>query len=352
MQIVWTLLTRGDPLAAVRRFLHDLWPYAEIEGMVVQMEPDGRARLGTTIFPERAVLPEANLVDDPQQLLSSDPFLPVVPINTTRLVGEIAKKGGDKRIGAVLRPCEARALRRLPDIAPFIPQRWLLIGVDCLGSYPVEDYIWRLEKAGTAEQLTRQELRNVRQGGISPDRFRPACQMCMAAEVPELDISIGILGMPVKEAILVGVKDEEMAKRLNLERITDGLASLALVEQHARMLELVSERRGRYQERAIDDLPAGLPEEMEDLLAHLRHCMALSVPCQVCLHVCPVYSWDWQPSGDENPAYWKAAMAWLDSCAGCGMCEQACPDHLPLAAIHNRISRQMEHTQANSLRYM
>ncbi|MEW6568729.1 MAG: hypothetical protein AB1449_11305 [Chloroflexota bacterium] len=29
------------------------------------------------------------------------------------------------------------------------------------------------------------------------------------------------------------------------------------------------------------------------------------------------------------------------SCSGCGMCEEACPDHLPLAAITRRLHLQL-----------
>ncbi|MBL6966425.1 MAG: 4Fe-4S dicluster domain-containing protein, partial [Anaerolineales bacterium] len=35
------------------------------------------------------------------------------------------------------------------------------------------------------------------------------------------------------------------------------------------------------------------------------------------------------------------AMRWLISCAGCGMCEQACPQHLPLSIIFNHIQSQL-----------
>jgi formate dehydrogenase subunit beta len=339
MEIVWALLTGGDPLATVQRFLHDLWMQAKIEGMIIQLDPDGG------VAPKETELPVSSLTYDPQQVLSCNPFLPVVPVNTARLVAETAKTVGEKRLGVILRPCEARALHRLQDITHFDFQNWLLIGVDCLGSYSVEDYAWRLEKAGSAQHLTRQELRNARQGGISPDRYRPACQMCLAAEVPDLDIRIGILGMQVKDGILISVKNEEMAKRLGLERITDGLAPTSLVKQHACMLEFIRERRNRFQGRAIDGLPVGLPEDMENLLVHLEHCAALNVerggPCQACLEVCPVYGRDWQPGGDDTPAYWNTVEAWLSSCAGCGMCEQACPDHLPLAAIHRRISLEI-----------
>jgi len=35
-------------------------------------------------------------------------------------------------------------------------------------------------------------------------------------------------------------------------------------------------------------------------------------------------------------------VRWLVSCVSCGMCEQACPNHLPLTAIISRISRELK----------
>jgi Fe-S oxidoreductase len=35
---------------------------------------------------------------------------------------------------------------------------------------------------------------------------------------------------------------------------------------------------------------------------------------------------------------------WLAACVVCGMCEQACPKHLPLAAIHSHIRKELTQT--------
>jgi predicted aldo/keto reductase-like oxidoreductase len=33
---------------------------------------------------------------------------------------------------------------------------------------------------------------------------------------------------------------------------------------------------------------------------------------------------------------------WLLSCAGCGMCEQSCPQHQPLSAVFSHIREQID----------
>jgi predicted aldo/keto reductase-like oxidoreductase len=37
---------------------------------------------------------------------------------------------------------------------------------------------------------------------------------------------------------------------------------------------------------------------------------------------------------------------WLASCAGCGMCEQSCPQHLPLSAIFTHVKQQLQQALA------
>ena len=49
------------------------------------------------------------------------------------------------------------------------------------------------------------------------------------------------------------------------------------------------------------------------------------------------------PSRDKDDNYARAdVMRWLISCAGCGICEQSCPDHLPLSSIFGFIREQLK----------
>jgi Fe-S oxidoreductase len=34
--------------------------------------------------------------------------------------------------------------------------------------------------------------------------------------------------------------------------------------------------------------------------------------------------------------------SWLASCAGCGMCEQSCPSHLPLSIIFTNVKQKVK----------
>jgi Fe-S oxidoreductase len=85
-------------------------------------------------------------------------------------------------------------------------------------------------------------------------------------------------------------------------------------------------------QRAIAGLEVGLPTGPLSLARHLASC----APCQECLEACPIFASE-PVDGGDNPA-WRS---WLKSCLTCGLCEQACPNHLPLTAVHARIKQDL-----------
>jgi formate dehydrogenase (coenzyme F420) beta subunit len=325
MTEVWMIRTHNDPLAAIRQLIQNIWGQARLAGMLAPVYDDGETR--TT----------PKMLTTPDQVPEIDPCVPLMPVNAGKLVAAQARQHPGVRYGAVLRSCEARALdeicrREELDLSP-----WLIIGVDCLASFPVEDFDWRLQKAGTIEDLTRENLSHARQGGIALHRFRNACQMCTTPEAGHADLSICLLGLPVKEIILVKAKHAATAGEIRLSQITDGLADPVLIDQYDQMLETLHERRTRTLERMIADLSVDLPDDVDSLVTHLQNC----APCRDCLDVCPIYASEVAQVGDGETITREAAIRWLVSCVSCGMCEQACPNHLPLTAVVRRIKEQL-----------
>jgi formate dehydrogenase subunit beta len=317
----WLITTQGDLLAATRRFLRDLWSNADLKGMLVMLQT----------APDKP--PSPVLVEDQTQLEASNPFAPLVNLNTAGLIAGLARSRPRERFAAILRPCELRALAEIQRQKPFNLDHWLIIGVDCLGSFSGEDFAWRLSKAGTVDQLTHLELRNARQGGIAPHRYRLACQMCSPLELPETDLYLGLLGLPVRELFLVTTKNQETADRLCLSQITAGLAEASLVSQHKRMLATTGERRSRFSERALRELDSGYPATAGEWAAHLSDCTFE----QRCLEACPVYSL----FGDGRQDLTDTVKRWVASCVECGLCEEACPEHLPLSVILRRLRKNI-----------
>jgi len=314
----WVLKTEEDVLGRLRTFLADLWSRAALEGLLV---PTYHADQG---------LPGPRLLLSPTDLPDADPFIPLVRINSARLVEQLARQRPHARLAAVLRSCEARALSERSKRNGFSLANWLLIGVDCLASFSQSDFDWRLDKAGDIHLLSQQVLRNARQGGISPDRFRMACQMCTLPGAHSPDLCIHLIGLPIKQFALLSVHNPSLAQRLALPAISDGRAPDWLLDQHARISAALQNRHARFKQRFQAELQASLPADVDTWIQHLHGCH----DCRACLEACPLYI-------DQLDAGRSAVIEWLSGCVACGMCEEACPKGLPLTAILDRIHQDL-----------
>ena len=322
MMTTLALKTNNDPLLSVRRFLQKIWATVGLESMIIP------------VYQRERMTVQSALIDNPDYLLDADPFAPLMQTNAGRMVAQLAKIHTHPHKAAVLRACEIRALDEYVRREGLNLENWLIIAVDCVACFPAQDFDWRVEKAGNVEMLTRQVLRNARQGGIAPYRFRSACQMCSGPEPSHVDMCIQLLGLPVKETLLVAVKNQVIADELDLRNATDGPAPAALINQRERMLEKIETRRRKVREWKIAQLPPDMPANIEQLTHFLMNCQ----PCTACMAACPVHADELVPAAKNGTLTHKMVTRWLQSCAECGMCEQACPKGIPLAAIMDRIT--------------
>lgn len=319
----YMLKTHDNPLARIRVFLKDIWEYANLDGMLIPIYQGSKSVEQTIIY-------------HPEDLRTADPFVPLMRANTGKIVSELARKHPNDHMAAILRPCEIRALYEQVRHTGVDLENWLLIGVDCAACFPAQDFEWRVEKAGSVEALTNEVLRNVRQGSIALDRFRPACSMCTKPGSPREEICIGLLGLPVRDTLLIGINDDVILNKLDLDKVCDGLATPELIEQHERMLKIIEERRAHIRERQMNELTPDLPANIEQFITFLENCQ----PCTSCMEACP--DGEHIRSAIQNGTTTNdIVMDWISSCAECGMCEQACPKEVPLVAIADRIRREM-----------
>ena len=331
MNTQWIVRTQGDPLQATRRFLEALWTRAGLEAMFVPVCDPGGFRV------------TARLVDQPAALAEADPFAPVLARNGASEAARLARAGTGKPCAAVLHACEVRALGELIKREPLVPGRLLVIGVDCLATFPVEEFEQRAQAAGGADAVTREALKFARQGGILLYRDRPACQMCASPAPEATDLCLGLLGLPANELILVSARDTQTAERLHLAEITDGEAPQSVVGDRQSMCAALADRRERTRQRMVETL-TGMPATVQELVAHLTACE----PCEECLKACAVYAGELSVPGQTEAELIQHVSHWIVACAGCGMCEQACPRHLPLAAIIGQISRELARSASGS----
>lgn len=325
MNTTHILETNEKPVEAIRKFLAALWIETNLQGILALTFQDETAQI------------QHRLLQSPEELAALNPFLPFVPMNSAKIVTQFAAQHPTGRFGAILRPCEARALFYNARFSFKNRHRWLLIGVDCLASYPIQDLEWRTQKAGGMEPLVRETLRFARQGGIAPYRYRSACQMCIPTAPQYVDINISLIGLPIRRFILIEIKRKEIADRLRIASFTSGIAPYGLLIQHQAALSRLARSHDNTRTRLVNSLPTELPARPDELVAYLKNC----TPCQKCLEACPIYAGELANQGNGEDVASLEARRWLASCVMCGQCEQACPRQLALTAIHGRISQML-----------
>jgi formate dehydrogenase subunit beta len=268
----WSLETHGDPLGKVHSLIRQIWLESNLDGMLVTMNGSEDVN----------ALPR--YIVDIESIAEINPFKPLMEINIARLIPDLLTSHTYVRIGALLRPCEMRALTEMTKHASFKIDNLLTISVDCLGTLPADEYQWRLqrlEKTHPAEQASSSEstdelayetLSFARQGGIIPYRYRSACQVCLSPAAEQANINIHILGLPVRQQMLLSVTDPKIAEVNHLEKLTDGIADMALIEQHERILSKMRERHQRTMERVNEGLGGLLPANVDAVIRQLESC--------------------------------------------------------------------------------
>lgn len=325
MDINYELETNGDPIGALQDFFTAIWQEADLHTMLVPAESSS----------DQPGVPV--LIDKPSELANVNPFKPVMSLNAARQIPALKSTKEGSNLAALLRPCEMRALIEMVKHDSFTMDNLLTISADCLGTYPESDFFWRADRKDSASKLSHETLKFARQGGIMAYRYRSACQLCQQPNAASADINIGVIGLPVRKTILVNAKNEASAEKYQLSKHTSRPASDRLMEMHSSMLVKLSERRVRTQERVIQGLGEILPADVDGLIQQFKSCG----DCSACLDNCPICETDYPRRGDDGAYVHRDIVRWLISCAGCGMCEQACPNHQPLSAIFNHLRQQL-----------
>jgi formate dehydrogenase subunit beta len=339
----YTLEVEDDALGTMTAFLRGLLEKEIVDALLVPRHTPTGDNVVQTLF------------TDPAKLENIDPIAPVLPVNSAKLVANLTATGAVGRLGAVLRSCEVRALIELVKLKQASLDNVILIGVDCLGTYEMNDYA-DLVASGEGD-LSANLLAQAKEGRLEPHDgypFRVACQMCEYPVPQGVDLALHLIGVDTASEIWIAASDE-LAEQLELSPTEVPAARQEAVD--ALVAERTAERDRRFEEfrERVADMPS--------LLAEFSRC----IRCHNCMVACPIcyckecifrtatfdhasaqyFRWANRKGSIRMPTdtlifQLTRLNHMVSSCVGCGLCTSACPNDLPVATIFRTVGERVQ----------
>jgi formate dehydrogenase subunit beta len=301
------------------------------------------------------------LIRDPHMLGGGCALSPTMPVQSARVVSNLSIKSLGKKVGAVMKSCEIRAIVELTKFLQVKLDNLYLIGIDCPGTFEVPDYARMVQEGKGGEKLTRELFRGMERGeGAAPEgySFRPACQMC-EYPVPQADIVLKLYGYPTDRE--VGI---EVGERLEKEIEEKGILSFSGQDSptRAQVVGKVVDERVKKRDVVFKEFK-GMVKDLPSFLDRFATC----IRCHNCMVACPIcyckecvfrtaifehegdqfLRWADRKGGIRMPTdtliFHLIRMSHMvTSCIGCGLCDSACPSRLPVASLFRSVGDKIQ----------
>lgn len=335
--------------AAVVGFLQQVLADPEVSALFVPM------RQGGGIMPA--------LVTDPARLQGADPLAPAFPFNAARQVAKLTRGDSEGVVAAVLRPCEIRAFVELVKLNQGNADNLLLIGLDCHGALSNREFHAALQAQGGdgLDQLSRQVLRQLRDGGNGGAPLARACQVCEHPAPQGADVTLGLFGVDWERELPVLAQTPSGEGLLNRIGLTDFDAAPLLRQREAALQELLTSRATARE--ALTEDTARQVDSPAKLAAYLEGCVncyncRVACPvcyCKECVFVTDVFDHEpWQYMGwakrqgalrmpVDTMFYHLTRLAHSSmACVGCGQCSNACPNDIPVMELFRTVGAKTQ----------
>ncbi|HEY50397.1 MAG TPA: formate dehydrogenase [Dehalococcoidia bacterium] len=337
-----TLPVENGVLGAIRQFLAGLLEKKLVDALLVPLE----LPTGENVVP--------TIVSRPEQVQRANPLAPVLPVNAARLVSRVTLvSSSPERLGVVLRSCELRALVELVKLKQASLDKLLLIGIDCFGTYSVNDYEKSVKESASS---TEDFLNRAREGKEDP-LLRKACQICEYPVPMGADLTIGLLGVDLAKGILLVAgtpEGEKVIEEMGLEEAKAG-------ERQPAVEKLTAERARKREEvlKQVQEEVKGLDKMMATLATCINcHNCKTACPlcyCKECFFDSPVFEFEaekylgWakrkgalRMPNDTLLFHLTRLNHMVVACVGCGLCTEACPNDVPVFDIFRLVGYEVQ----------
>lgn len=328
MKNTWMIETNGKPLETVIHLIKEIWENLGIETMILPLKNTDKSKW------------ETHEISNPGDLNRANPFTPLMVENIAPRIPAYQKNNPEKKIAALLRPCEIGAMNKIAEETELEKDNLVIFAADCLGTFPADEYSWRVDRKGSNEALSEETIKFSKQGGIAAYRYRASCQLCKNPIANKADINFNIVGMPVRQCFLVSTLNG-VTESLKIPELGDNFATEETIKLHENVAQKLIFRNEQTHTRLSQALIENTDLDIENLVEQLNECGE----CQICMQVCPIcrtFNIGREANGKMDR---ETIVEWVLSCVGCGMCEQSCTQHKPLAVIFSVVNQQLQEIQ-------
>jgi len=334
----------GKVRQAINGFLKDLFAKNVVEAMLVPLAHPA----GTNVVQA--------LISDPSSVDRADVFAPVMPVNSAKILQAMTRlTPSDRKIAVVIRPCEMRAVVELIKLKQIQPANLLFISIDCPGAYSVKNYPKFVAEKKTSDDFVKAGFK------WSEDAMlRAGCQICEYPYPLTVDITIGMIGLELGKLLVQAetAQGEAALKTLGFAIETDSEAAQKRQAAIAKLATEVKERRKKFFAKVREEI--GGIDKLTQVFAACIKCQNCRAACPVCycrecVFISPTFELEadkYLRQAEKKGSIRMPADTLLfhltrmnhmgNSCVGCGACEEACPNDIPLLKIFQLIGSDVQ----------
>lgn len=334
----------GKIRQAINNFLKELFAKKVVETMLVPLAHPA----GTNVVQA--------LISDPANLDKADVYAPVMPVNSAKILQAMTRlTPSDRKTAVVIRPCEMRAVIELIKLKQVQPDNLIFIGIDCPGAYSVANYPKFVSENKTSDDFVKAGFK-----WADDTMLRAGCQICEYPYPLTADITIGMIGLEPGKVILQAntAQGEEIFKTLGLKIDEDSADAKKRQEALSKFATDVKDRRKKFFAKTKEEI--GGIEKLTKVFASCIKCQNCRQACPICycrecVFISPTFELEsdkYLRQADKKGGIRMPADTLLfhltrmnhmgNSCVGCGACEEACPNDIPLLKLFQLIGSEAQ----------